>query len=145
MDRMDVNAKEAEGKTLLHRAVTKETAQEVILLALGADVNAQDNNGTTPLHEAAFSDSPETAKILLDHGADVNVINNEGDIPLSVALLRDSSKTADVLLEHREDANAMNKKNDTIGERTGCLFGLGILGVLWILMFFYKTYARFTS
>ena len=63
-------------------------------------------------------------------------MNNEGDTPLSVAVSRDSSKTASVFLEHNTDVNAMNQKNDTVSERTGCLFGLGILGILWMLVAF---------
>ena len=71
----DVNAKDNEGTTPLHTAITldskdsKEIAE--LLLAKGADINAKDNDGYTPLHRAAamgYTGKEEMVELLKLHG-----------------------------------------------------------------------------
>lgn len=62
----DVNAKDKDGVTPLHKAVQKGDKAEVeALLAKGADVNARGKNGRTPLHAAAGQGNKDVAELLL--------------------------------------------------------------------------------
>jgi ankyrin repeat protein len=53
VDYIDVNARDNDGATPLHQAVSEtNTHQTLKLLQNGADINARDNKGDTPLHWA---------------------------------------------------------------------------------------------
>ena len=95
----DVNARNADGQTPLHRVslsprLTRKFEsgyQEVeanrlaqILLERGADVNARDKDQATPLHSASFMSNLETARVLLNHGANIHAKNHLGQTPLHI-------------------------------------------------------------
>jgi ankyrin repeat protein len=69
----DVNARDAEGNTLLHQTMQEEIIEE--LLKLGADVNARNNSGETPVFHAP---SESMVSFWIQHGADMSVKNNKG-------------------------------------------------------------------
>lgn len=49
-DRVDINAQNTNGKTLLHRAIDKNAINIAeLLISKGADISAKNNNGETPL------------------------------------------------------------------------------------------------
>src|SRR5437867_4481083 len=83
----DVTARDATGKTALHRACWGHDPPTVErLLAAGADANGRDDAGRAPLHVAA--DSPAraaTAELLLKHGADAEARDKQGLTPLETA------------------------------------------------------------
>lgn len=55
MSKSNVNAKDINGMTELHKAASNNNASQILyLLSEGADVNAKDNLGCTPLHTAAI-------------------------------------------------------------------------------------------
>ena len=80
---VDVNAKDHEGKTLLHTCKDRSIAR--ILIDAGADVNAKDHEGQTPLYRKIGKPDIEdiaVLKCLIDAGADVNVKDPKGQTPL---------------------------------------------------------------
>ena len=97
----DVNAKDIQGVTPLHRAAYfgyKKVAE--LLIANGADMNAKDEDETTPLHYAAWEGHKEVAELLIAKGADLNVKNKVGYTPLDVAIKRKRTDIADLLRKH---------------------------------------------
>jgi ankyrin repeat protein len=67
---VDINARDASGRTALMLAVLQGQKQAVdTLLAAGADPNAADASGTTPLHAALASAQYTIAAALEKSGA----------------------------------------------------------------------------
>lgn len=101
----DLDARDADGNTALHRLCTSfyditKVETMVSLIASGANVNATNNLGQTPLHIAAQNiggwdnnDPPvnEPFQLLVYKKADVNARDNQGRTPLHVVSLSDSS------------------------------------------------------
>ncbi|EAY03105.1 hypothetical protein TVAG_415390 [Trichomonas vaginalis G3] len=110
----DVNAKDKQNKTLLHKVAcinSKETAE--ILISHGANVNAKDEDNKTPLHKAALNNSKETTEILISHGADINAKAKYNETPLHTAAYYNIKETAEILISHGADINAKAKYNET--------------------------------
>ena len=83
---VDVNARNAEGRTALMFAVINMHAATVqTLLEFGADVNAQADDGFTPLILAACSGDARIAQALLNNGADTRKTLTSGQTALSHA------------------------------------------------------------
>jgi ankyrin repeat protein len=110
----DVNAKDAQGQTLLHHAAERGDAvlaQQV--LGKGAEVDAQDKNGQTPLHLAAGKGQAALAKLLLGQGADVNATDKTfGRTALHCAAGRGDRDMVELLLKAGADAAAADKFGD---------------------------------
>jgi len=82
----DVEQRNAQGRTALHRAVYKNHVSIVqLLLDCGADINSQDNNQRTCTHWAAFFGHEVTWKALLDAGADLSLTDRAGHTPIIIA------------------------------------------------------------
>ena len=110
----DVNARNAEGETPLHRAV--ETGMRRVLQALlsaGADPRARAKNGETALHLAALHPEPVFTDLLLAAGADPQVRNADGESPLYWAVLSGHIVVAQRLLARGADPNATDRKGNT--------------------------------
>jgi hypothetical protein len=77
----DVNARDRDGNTPLHKASGRDVVGE--LLRLGADVNARNARGETPVFT-----TPEVGAIgsLVEHGADLSVRNGDGQPALEAAV-----------------------------------------------------------
>jgi ankyrin repeat protein len=69
---VDVNVRNAFGRTALHFAVADWRPLETVrvLLGAGADPSRADSQGYTPLHEAAIRGDADVARLLLDLGGD---------------------------------------------------------------------------
>ena len=74
----DINARDKDGRTLLHFAAgwSESTAVIELLLDKGADIEARDAKCNTPLFLAAeTTKTPAIIELLLDWGADVDARN----------------------------------------------------------------------
>lgn len=86
--RTDVQARDANGDTALHRAVETGMPRLVqSLLAAGADPQARTRNGETALHLATLHPEPQFADLLLAAKADARAQNADGESPLHWAAL----------------------------------------------------------
>ncbi|KAJ3113861.1 hypothetical protein HK100_001866 [Physocladia obscura] len=86
--KLDVNAKDKDGFTVLHIAARKNFAAVKCILEskCGAEINAVDVNGKTPLHVALGFREIDIAKLLIDYGADPTIVASNGSSANDVAV-----------------------------------------------------------
>ena len=110
----DLNARNADGYTPLHRAVETDMKRLTrALIARGADVRARSKNGETALHLAALHPEPDFTDMLLGAGADAQARNADGESPLFWAVLSGHIVVAQRLLARGADPNAADRKGNT--------------------------------
>ena len=107
----NVNARDANGDSPLHRAV--ETGMRRLvqsLLAAGADPQARTRNGETALHLATLHPEPQFADLLLAAKADPRAQNADGESPLHWAALSGHIVVVQRLLARGADARLKSRK-----------------------------------
>jgi uncharacterized membrane protein YfcA len=109
--RADVNARNGDQETPLHRAVEKNMKSlSRALVQRGASLSARSKNGETVLHLAALDADPSIADFLLAAGADPLARNEDGESPLMWAALSGHIVVAQRLLASGADPNARDRK-----------------------------------
>jgi ankyrin repeat protein len=114
----DIQARTAEGKTLLHGA-TKTGKVEIIqfLLERGANPNVPDQNGWTPIQNAIREHDFSSLRVLLKGGS-----NSDHQIQLSSAVRyavgQGDTEAVRILLEGGGRANARNPNGETLLQLT---------------------------
>lgn len=82
---VDVNAKDEEGRALLHWACDRGHKELVsLLLQNNAEINSQDDEGQTALHYASACEFAAIVELLLQAGADASIKDQEGSLPEEV-------------------------------------------------------------
>jgi len=112
----DINAKNNDEETPLHRAVWQSNLDVIrLLIEKGATVNAKGNGGRIPLHEAAFKGNPEVVRLLIEKGATVNAKDSEGKTPLywAATAINGIPDIIRLLIEKGADVNAKNNNGIT--------------------------------
>jgi len=105
--RVDVNARRADGATALLWAVHFNDLETVdLLLKAGADVNASDDHGMTPLAQAVENNNPALVQRLLGAGSNANAAQTSGMTPLMAAAHTGSVEIAKALIARGADVNA---------------------------------------
>jgi ankyrin repeat protein len=114
MDVFDVNLKDADGRTALHRAIKtqNQAACTALLKHKATDVNLKDARyGDTALHIAVHSENREAFDALLQHPAiEVGLKDAEGRTTLHLTVEQNNQGAFDALLKH--PATDVNKKTD---------------------------------
>jgi uncharacterized protein len=107
----DVQTRDANGDTALHRAVETGMPRLVqSLLAAGADPQARTRNGETALHLATLHPEPQFADLLLAARADPRAQNADGESPLHWAALSGHIVVVQRLLAGGADARLKTGK-----------------------------------
>jgi uncharacterized protein len=110
LGKSDLQARDANGDTALHRAVETGMPRLVrALLAAGADPQARTGNGETALHLAALHPEPDYADLLLAAKADPRAQNADGESALHWAALSGHIVVAQRLLARGADARQRTK------------------------------------
>jgi ankyrin repeat protein len=105
--RVDVNAPQADGTTVLHWAVRVDDLEMVrALLNAKANPKAANRYGSTPIELAAVNGNPLMIEVLLKAGADPNTTLRGGETVLMTAARTGRVDALKVLLAHGADANA---------------------------------------
>ncbi len=105
--RVDVNAQQADGTTVLHWAVNRDDTEIVqLLIRAGANVRAVNRYGATPLWLASVNGNAATMGMLLEAGADANTMSSQGETALMAASRTGRVDAVQVLLARGADVNA---------------------------------------
>jgi ankyrin repeat protein len=103
----DVNAREVDGTTALHRAARADDAGEVRrLIHAGARVDVVNRYGVTPLALAAANGNASVLELLIKAGADPNAPSAQAEPVLMTAARSGSVDAVRCLIEHGADVNA---------------------------------------
>jgi hypothetical protein len=106
---------DADGRTLLVRAVFKSPSLVQLALDCGADSDATTHMGETPLYYAALaSTGTGCMAALLDAGADIDEETDQGVTALMVAARTARRDMVEWLLDHGAHVDARTAKGDTV-------------------------------
>ncbi len=112
--RVNVNARDTNRETPLHRAVERGLPRLTqMLIQAGASVRARSAHGETPLHLAALHSDPILVELLLAAGAEANARNDAGESVLYWAALTGNTDTARSLVARGADPDVA----DLLGNR----------------------------
>lgn len=113
VDDLDIDAKNAEGKTALMCAAMKgEAATGGLLVECDADINAADEDGNTALHLTGIHNKRLVTSMLLWGGSDRGLKNKLGNTALHEAVLRGNKDVAWLICENGGDHTAKVTNND---------------------------------
>ncbi len=111
--KLNLDARNANGETALHRAVEKGMKELArALVAAGANLRARSINGETVLHLAALHSDPALTAMLLGAGADARARNDEGETVLHWAALSGNPQVGKLLLDKGADPNLADLKGN---------------------------------
>jgi ankyrin repeat protein len=100
----EVNARDSDGFSALHRASSKEQVKTVgLLLKSGALINIQNDKKETPLFLAAEAGSYKMVKLLLSKGADPTILSSKKKSALAVAISNQHKDVALLLADKKLD------------------------------------------
>ncbi len=95
---LDINEKNYEGKTPLHKAIEKNKLETVIFLIHNkCDINISDYNGRTPLMYAIMHNRNDIAQLLIKKKALVNQNDNFGNSNLDLTIYYNNKEIFDIL------------------------------------------------
>lgn len=111
--KLNMDARNSNGETALHRAVEKGMKELArALVAAGSNLRARSSNGETVLHLAALHADPALTAMLLGAGADAKARNDDGESVLHWAALSGNALVGKLLLEKGADANLADLKGN---------------------------------
>ncbi|XP_037074713.1 ankyrin repeat domain-containing protein 26-like [Pollicipes pollicipes] len=109
-----LQARDREGRTLLHLAAARGHSQMAeLLLGRGLSLDASDNQGCTPLLKAVEADSTATARLLLERGANASHVNHKQANGLHVSVRHGSDRILELLLQHGTNVDQISEDGHT--------------------------------
>src|SRR5512135_911473 len=113
--KLDLNARNKERETPLHRAIEKGYKElAAMLVKAGARLNALNQTGETPLHYAALYSDTYFVDLLLNAKANPKARNDDGESALQWAVMTGNPQTAKHLLLGGADLKATDLKGNTL-------------------------------
>ena len=122
--RVNVNIKDAYGRTPLQIAIEKEDSRFAkLLISSGANVHVKDSEKNSLLHRAAVMGKPAMTALLIAKRVNVHLKNERGETPLLLAIKHDQLSITQTLLkaganphvkddyDHSPIGYALGKKN----------------------------------
>jgi len=110
----DINVRDEDGRTKLHRAARAGDLDECRrLVAAGANVNIADDYGRTPLMRASWHGHLSIVKLLCDHGARVNGRDTWGYTALIIASLTGETDVVEYLISRGASVNDVDDNGYT--------------------------------
>jgi hypothetical protein len=112
----DVNARDEQGRTLLHLACFsgKLDCVKFLLEDCKADARVSDSNKRTLLHVSAFGNHVKVAELLILKGANVNALDSTGSSPLHWANKKGSIDVAVVLIERGAELDRQTEEGASL-------------------------------
>ncbi len=111
---LDVNSKDNQGNSLLHKAIFYQNKNLLdLLIQKGADVNVKDNRGETPLILAIKFHRLDIVRLLIEKGADVNVKDGEGFSFLYHLILLNKLDLIELAFQKGADVNIKSRNGET--------------------------------
>ncbi len=112
--KVDVNARQADGTSPLHWAVYHEQERTTKrLLSAGANPNAENQYGVPPLALACMAGNAKIIDLLLAAGADASTSLRGGETMLMIACRTGKLPAVQSLLKHGVEVNAREHKGQT--------------------------------
>ena len=115
--KIDINAKNACGNTVLHEALHRGYTDLILLLLdnnVSLDATIKDSQGNTLLHYGLshYTDIT-TIRAIIKNSKNVNIKDSQGNTPLHQAAMKNDDYVAQMLLDKGADVKAKNNKNET--------------------------------
>lgn len=116
--RVDVNAVDRQGLTMLNRACHDGSAEAAeLLLRAGAasSISHMDHQGTHPMHWASQNANPRLMQLLVDAKANVEQHNGKGGSPLMLVICDAGAANVEclkILLEAKANPNQLDHEGD---------------------------------
>lgn len=113
---VDINAKDFDGRTVLHEVAAIGSPQAVVeLKKRGAVLDVQDENKRAPLHYAVSKGSKQLAVVeqLLCSGAQINITDKQGRTPAHYTVISGDTSIIECLSKHHADLNKVDARGQT--------------------------------
>jgi ankyrin repeat protein len=127
----EVNARDDEGSTALHKAsqAWEKGHPDLVELLLdhGADAHVRDNSGSTSLHVAAYCGCLKVSRILLERNAEVNALDDNGSTPLLRASKAGHLDVVQLLLDYDADVHMRDNSGNTALHLAAAGGGFGLV------------------
>ena len=112
---VNINKKDAKGRTLLYELVRKKRIESIkILIKNGIDINSEDSYGKTVLNEAVERADNMMIRFLLGQGASVDFINSSGRTILQDMALEGNTKVFKTLMAYNPDLDYVDTYGRTV-------------------------------
>lgn len=115
--RINMDAQDKDGRTVIHKAVIADDLLIVEKLMIKkANLNIKDNHGRTALHHTQWKGNYEIARWLILAGADINMPDNSGFNILNYASILGHTRLVITLISSGVLMNNPNPKNKKVAE-----------------------------